>query len=178
MAEAKTIARPYAKAAFHTAHAGDSLENWAEALALLSSVSQQSKVQELISSPAVTASIKAEQLKALCEGELNNEQQNFLAILASNKRLELLPDIERLFDELKSERERSVNVVVNSPFPLDSEAEQKLAAMLKQKLQREVSVETAIDESLVGGVLIKAGDVVIDGSIKGRLAKLAEAMNS
>ena len=99
-------------------------------------------------------------------------------MLANYKRLSLLPEIERLFDELKSERERSVNVVVNSAFPLDSAAEQKLATVLKQKLQREVSVETTVDESLLGGVLIKAGDVVIDGSVKGRLAKLAEAMNS
>ena len=115
---------------------------------------------------------------ALCADDLTQAQQNFIGMLALNKRLALLPDIELLFGELKSERERTINVQVNSAFPLDQDAENKLADMLKQKLDCEISVATAIDESLLGGVVIKAGDVVIDGSVKGRLAKLAEAMNS
>lgn len=178
MAEAKTIARPYAKAAFESALAADALDSWAEALALLSAISQQAKVQALVGSPSLTGSAKSAQLLALCSDELNQPQQNFVQMLADNKRLALLPEIEILFGELKAERERTVNVLVNSAYPLDQAAEDKLAAVLKQKLDCEINVTTAVDESLLGGVLIKAGDVVIDGSVKGRLAKLAEAMNS
>lgn len=178
MAEAKTIARPYAKAAFESALAADALDSWATALGLLSVVSQQSKVQSLIGSPSVTGAEKSRQLMALCSEDLSQAQQNFVAMLALNKRLALLPEIESLFDELKSERERTVNVEVSSAFPLDQETESKLATVLKQKLDCEVNVASAVDESLLGGVVIKAGDVVIDGSVKGRLAKLAEAMNS
>jgi len=178
MAEAKTIARPYAKAAFEAALAADALDSWAQALALLSTISQQPKVLSLIGSPSLTGTEKSGRIKSLCDNELTQAQQNFVAMLAVNKRLALLPEIEQLYGELKAERERTVNVQVSSAYPLDQAAEEKLAVVLKQKLRCEVNVASAIDESLLGGVVIKAGDVVIDGSVKGRLAKLAEAMNS
>ena len=98
-------------------------------------------------------------------------------MLASNKRLLLLPSIAELFAELKADLERSVEVNISTAFALDSAVETKLTEALKNKLQREIHVNTNVDKSLLGGVVVRAGDIVIDGSIKGRIAKLAEAMS-
>lgn len=178
MAELRTIARPYAKAAFQQAVSGASLASWSDGLKLLAQLTLTPEVAKLIASPAITSALKAEKLLAVCGEDFSAQQKNFVSVLAENKRLELLPEIFQLFDEYRAEQESSVNVVVNTAFPLDTDSQNKLAAVLKNKLQRDVTVETAVDKSLLGGVLIKAGDTVIDGSIKGRLAKLAEAMNS
>jgi len=99
-------------------------------------------------------------------------------VLAANKRLGLLAEIVALFEQFKAERERSVDVDVLSAFPLDTAAEQQLATVLKQKLQRDVKLTTRVDSSLIGGVVVRAGDTVIDSSVRGRLKKLAEAMTA
>jgi len=177
MAESRTVARPYAKAAFAQALAQAQLSQWSTGLNTLSAVASQPAVESLIATPSLTANDKAAQLINICADDLNGEMRNFVQVLADNKRLSLLPEVVELFEELKAEQESSVNIVVNSAYPLDGELENRLAAALKQKLQREVTVETAIDKTLLGGALIKAGDIVIDSSVKGRLAKLTEAMN-
>jgi F-type H+-transporting ATPase subunit delta len=99
-------------------------------------------------------------------------------VLAQNKRLDLLPQITVLFAGYKANFEKSVDVEVVSAFELADEMTQKLAAALGRRLEREVNVHTTTDASLLGGVLIRAGDLVIDGSVRGRLNKLATAMNS
>ncbi len=101
-----------------------------------------------------------------------------MSLLAQNKRLAALPEIAALYETLKSQKEQSVDVEITSAFALSDEQASKLAASLKQKLGREVNVTTAEDKSLVGGVIIRAGDLVIDGSVRGKLAKLAEKLNS
>ena len=99
-------------------------------------------------------------------------------MLAANKRLGLLTDIVDLFEQFKAERERTVDVDVVSAFPMDAAAEQQLSALLKNKLQREVKLSTRVDSSLIGGVIVRTGDTVIDSSISGRLKKLAEVMSA
>ena len=132
----------------------------------------------MLASPAQTAEKLANTLIELCGDDFGEDQRNFIRVLAANKRLPLLPEISTLYDRLKAERESSVDVKVMSAFALDDPAEQKLAQELSKKLEREVKVETVVDETLLGGVLIRAGDLVIDGSVRGRLNKLSEAMNS
>ncbi len=177
MAELRTLARPYAKAAFEFANASGQLTQWAESLATLSAVCQTKPLQALIASPSETAAVKAKKLLDVCGDTINSATGNLVNLLAENKRLALLPELYELFNELKLEQESSVDVLVKSAFPISTELENKLSSALKEKLKREVSVETTVDDTLVGGVLIKAGDIVIDDSIKGRLAKLSEAMN-
>lgn len=177
MAELRTLARPYAKAAFMSAMQSSALADWANGLSQLSAAFGEDTVQKLVSSPSLTAEAKAEKLNSVFDGEVSDALGRFISVLAENKRLELLPEISELFEELKAEQESSVNVVISSAFPTDSAAEAKIAAALKTSLNRDVQVQTEVDESLIGGALIKAGDVVIDDTIKGRLAKLAEAMN-
>ena len=114
----------------------------------------------------------------VCGDTLLNEGRNFIGVLASNKRLPLLPEISSLFEQYKANQEKTINVDVISAFELSGDTEQSLAEVLSKKLEREVKVDSSVDPSLIGGVLIRAGDLVIDGSVRGRLNKLAEAMNS
>ena len=178
MAELSTLARPYAKAAFEYAAASNELKGWSESLAVIAVVAQQGKVEKLLSSPTYTAEQQAQQLMDVCGESLSEAGRNFISVLAENRRLKLLPYIQQQFEVLKANREKSVDVNVTSAGEITPEQQQKLAAALQAKLDREVNLQVSIDKSLLGGAVIRAGDTVIDGSIRGRLAKLAEALNS
>jgi F-type H+-transporting ATPase subunit delta len=178
MAELSTLARPYAKAAFEYALANRDLSGWSKQLGLAAAVSQIETMVKLLSSPALTAEQRAKALLDVCGDALSEPGRNFIKVLADNKRLNLLPEIQALFEQLKANQEKSVDVDVVSAFPLDSAVAERLAQALRGKLQRDVTINASVDASLLGGVLVRAGDVVIDGSVRGRLAKLAMAMNS
>lgn len=178
MAELTTIARPYAKAAFELADSAGELQKWSGMLALAAAVAQQDNMKQVLASPALTATQKAEAFSDVCGEELDAKANNLIASLATYQRLELLPEIQELFELHKAQREKSVDVEVATAFELSGEIQDKLAKALSAKLDREVKVSTSVDKSLLGGALVRAGDTVIDGSVRGRLAKLAEAMNS
>jgi len=132
----------------------------------------------VLNNPSMTAEQQSQTLIEVCGETLGLEVQNYVAILASNKRLGLLPEIQSLFAQYKANHEKAVDVEVISAFDLADTTKDKLADVLGKKLEREVKVTTSTDNNLLGGVLIRAGDLVIDGSVRGRLNKLAEAMNS
>lgn len=178
MAELSTLARPYAKAAFEYALAQQDLAGWSKQLATAAAVAQAPAVEKLLGSPSLTAEQRAKALLEVCGDALNDKGRNFLRVLAENKRLELLPQIQALFEQLKAQQEKSVDVDVVSAFELDGDTTARLATALRGKLQRDVTINSSVDASLLGGILVRAGDVVIDGSVRGRLAKLAQAMNS
>jgi len=178
MAELSTLARPYAKAAFEYAVANGALAPWSEQLATCASVVADERVGAVLDNPALTAEAQAQALNDLCGDSTSDQVKNLVHILASNKRLGLLPEIQAQFELFKANQEKSVDVEVISAFDLNDALTEKLAGVLRSKLEREVKVSTSTDESLLGGVLIRAGDMVIDGSVRGRLNKLAEAMNS
>lgn len=178
MAEWSTLARPYAKAAFDYARERNDLGGWSKQLALLAAIVGTDKMVQVIASPAQTAERQAALLVQLCGDELSDKLRNFVRVLADNKRLPLLPEISALFDQFKANQERSVDVEVATAFELDRDTADRLAQALRGKLQRDVTINTVVDKSLLGGVVVRAGDVVIDGSVRGRLAKLAKAMNS
>lgn len=178
MAEVSTVARPYAKAAFEYAQEKGSLTKWSEMLSLAATVATDSNMKTVLDSPALTSEQKAAVFTDVCGTGLGVEAQNFISTLAEHKRLAALPVISEMFEELKSARDQAVDVEVISAFEMTSEQENKLAETLKAKWQKEVSLTSSVDADLIGGVVIRAGDVVIDGSIRGKLAKLAEAVNS
>lgn len=178
MAQLTTLARPYAKAAFGTAESSSKLEVWSKSLAVLAAVAQQPRVAGFLADPSRNSGEQAQTLIDLCGNEVDAKVQNFVLVLAANKRLGLLADIVVLFEQFKAERERTVDVDVVSAFPMDAAAQQQLSAVLKNKLQREIKLSTSVDKSLIGGVVVRAGDTVIDNSISGRLKKLAEAMSA
>jgi F-type H+-transporting ATPase subunit delta len=178
MAELATLARPYAKAAFEYALAANSLAKWSEMLALAAQVAQQDAVKKLLSAPNLTTEAKGQSFADVCGDELDAGGQNFVKNLANNNRLALLPHVQELFEGFKAQQEKSVDVEITSAFELSGDLQDKVAKALSAKLDRNVNVSSSIDKSLLGGVLVRAGDTVIDGSVRGRLAKLAEAMNS
>ena len=178
MAELSTLARPYARAAFEFARNRGELPTWSAQLATAAEVTLDAVMARLLSNPALTAEQQAQTLKEVCGDAINSHGQNFVSILASNKRLTLLPEIYALFEQYKANQEKTVDVKVFSAFEVAEQTEQALARVLRTKLEREVKVDTVVDKALLGGVLIRAGDLVIDGSVRGRLNKLAEAMNS
>ena len=178
MAELSTLARPYAKAAFDFARDKGALAQWSEQLAVCAAVAADAGMESVLGNPSLTDEQQAQTLNEVCGDATSAEVKNFVVVLADNKRLPLLPEISTQFDLLKANLEKSVDVEVISAFDLDDATAEKLAGVLGQKLEREVKVSTSTDGDLLGGVLIRAGDLVIDGSVRGRLDKLAEAMNS
>jgi F-type H+-transporting ATPase subunit delta len=177
MAELSTLARPYAKAAFEYASSANVLENWSKMLATAALVSEHEKVAELLASPAATSAQLSRTFIDLCGDELDQKAANFITELAQHKRLSLLPQISEQFEAFKALQQQSVDVVVTSAFALDEAQEKLLASKLSERLNREVQMHTEVDSNLLGGVVIRAGDLVIDGSVRGKLAKLAEVMN-
>ena len=178
MAELSTLARPYARAAFEYAREHNALEEWSQQLTTAAAVVGENRLESVLDDPALTAEQQAQILSDVCGEELGGAVKNFIAILADNKRLALLSEVHAQFAQFKSNLEKSVDVEVISAFDLADETQDKLASVLRNKLEREVNVSTTTDQNLLGGVLIRAGDMVIDGTVRGRLNKLAEAMNS
>lgn len=178
MAELSTLARPYAKAAFEYAMEAGDLQGWSDSLGTVSSVAKQSSVDQLLSSPSSTASEQASALTGICGESLSSAGKNFICILSENRRLKLLPQIAHQFEIMKANQEKAIEVDVASAQPLDEEQQEKLTEALSKKLERKVNMQVSLDKSLLGGAVIRAGDTVIDGSIRGRLTKLAESFNS
>jgi F-type H+-transporting ATPase subunit delta len=174
MAQLTTLARPYARAAFETAVASNHLTAWSEMLGLLGALVQEERVASFLLVPANSTAQQADALIDLCGDALDDSVRNFVRVLATNKRLVLLGEIVKLFEEMKADHERVVDVDVVSAFSMDESAQQKLASALKQRLQRDVKLNTSIDKSLIGGLVVRAGDLVIDGSVRGKLNKLIE----
>ena len=166
MAELSTTARPYAKAAFEHALAASALAEWSKMLNTAAAVAQQAGVQKVLSSPALTTAQQAQAFIDICGDTFNAGGENFIKILAE------------LFEAQKAIQEKTVDVEIATAFALDTASEQRLAEVLTKKLARQVNVHSHVDAQLIGGVVIRAGDLVIDGSVRGRLAKLAEALNS
>lgn len=178
MAEVKTVARPYAKAAFEVAREQGSVAQWADMLDVLADATKQPKLAAALQNPAFSAQEKASALAQVCEEVVTEQGKAYLLSLAENKRLLLLPAIAELFTQFKLNFEKAVDVTVTSAFPLSAEQEQALAESLGKKLDRQIKLTSATDAALIGGVIIRTGDLIIDGSVRGKIAKLAEAINS
>lgn len=149
------------------------MESWGEALALLAAVASDESMQDLLDQPRLSKEQKGELMLKVISDKLNQQQQNLVRLMAENDRLKALPEVAHQFEIYRAEAEGKVEAEVISAFALSSEQEQAITAMLKSKLGRDVSITTSTDESLIGGVIIKAGDTIIDGSMKSQLESLA-----
>ncbi len=173
MSENKTAARPYAEAVFRLAQERDELKQWSDMLVLVATVATDENIVRLIFDPNVGRERLADLFLEICGQRLNKEATNFVRLLIENRRLTLLPEIVTLFEQLKGEAEGRLDVTVLSAFALDASQERKIEQVLKRKLGREINLKTAEDKTLVGGIVIRAGDLVIDGSVSGRLQELS-----
>lgn len=183
MAENNTIARPYAQAVFELASESGTLVEWSDSLDAAGRLLEDGQVAEFLSAPALNDVRRFEFLTELFAsagarllGGGDRKGTNFLKLLIENGRVAVLPEIAEHFDELKAKIENAVDVTVTSAAPVSADRQQEIAAALKAKLGREIRLETEIDENLIGGAVIRAGDVVIDGSLRARLDGLANAL--
>jgi F-type H+-transporting ATPase subunit delta len=175
-ADAITIARPYAEAAFSRAVETDKLDLWSDMLALLAAVSRDPAMAGLIASPKLDRRRMSELVLDIGGGRLSDEGQNLVRLLAENGRLAVLPEIAELFEVRKAESQGTLEVLVTTAYPLDRAQQESLETALKRKLGREVRITSRQDPELIGGIHVRAGDMVIDGSIAGQLGKLANEL--
>ena len=177
--ELTTIARPYARAVFaHALGSGDGLAGWSDTLQVLADTVANSSVQEALENPRLTREQRVELLLAVCGAQLSGPAGNFIQILAEQDRLELLPQIHTLYQLMKANHEKTLDVELTSAYALDDEEGQRIQKVLQEKLQRDVRLESKVDPSLLGGAIVRTEDTVIDYTVRGKLAKLAQAMNS
>jgi len=178
VAERATIARPYAKAAFETALPARAFAQWSAGLHVAAEIVVDPRVTELIKNPELPAPTIADFIIGVAGEKLDVRMQNFVRVLAENHRLLLLPEILAHYEVLRAEVENTVDVEVISAVKLDTAQAEKLAAALNLRLKRKVNMRNSVDASLLGGAVIHAGDLVIDGSLKGRLQRLRTELTS
>jgi len=171
--EISTIARPYAEAVFGRASASDKLDNWSDMLGLLAAVVRDNKVATAISNPKLESNQRISLILDICGKHLDVEGQNLVRLLVRNARLSVLPEIATLYEGLKNESQGNLDVQVVSAYEMTEAQKSSLAAALIKRLGREIRMTSEINRDLLGGVIIRAGDLVIDGSVQGRLQKLA-----
>jgi F-type H+-transporting ATPase subunit delta len=173
MADRLTIARPYARAAFEEAQLDKRLGAWSEALQVAADAVRDPRVAALLGNPRVTPEELAELLLGVVGPQLGRHGENFLRTLAVNHRLAFLPEISTLFDALKNSAEGVADVTVTTAAPLDAAQKHRLAAALERRLKRTVRLHGEVDQELIGGAVLRAGDLVIDGSLRTRLERIA-----
>lgn len=176
MDETTTLARPYAVAVFKRAKESDAIEKWASELAFLSALMADARMRQAAANPKVRRDAFMQAFIGLCEDHLDAEAQNFARLLIQNHRLELVGDIARLFEAYRAEDEGYVSVDVASAFELSAEEQQKLAGTLDTALGRKARLKVTVDRELIGGVYIRAGDRVIDASVRGQVERLAKSL--
>jgi F-type H+-transporting ATPase subunit delta len=177
MSEWTTIARPYAQAAFDYAVENKAITQWQEMLAFAAEVSTNETIESLLTG-SLAAEKLAEVFNGVCGEQLDQEGQNLMTILAENRRLQALPDIALLFNQLKAEYEKEIDVAVTSAVKLTKQQQSSLSKSLETRLARKVKLNCSVDPELIAGVLIKAGDTVIDGSLRSKLNRLSDALQA
>ncbi len=177
MSELTTVARPYAKAAFDFAVEAKAMDSWLNQLAFAAEVAQDKTIIGYLSGGASVEQAQAIFLN-VCGEQVDSQGQNFLKVLAKNERLLVLPQVLEQFVELKADFDQEVSVDVTSAVEVTAEQKTTLSAALEKRLARKVKLNCIVDASIVSGLIIKAGDMVIDGSVKGKLNRLATTLQS
>jgi len=173
MAEKSTIARPYAEAVFQTAEAAGQLQQWSDMLQTISVIAADADMQALIGNTSVNKAQIAQLIADVAGNVMTEQGKNLIKLLAENRRLDVVAEITEQFESLKAEAEKTVEAEMVSALDVSAEQQSMIADKLKARLGRAVSLTCRVDESLMGGAIIKAGDMVIDGSVSGQLNKLS-----
>jgi F-type H+-transporting ATPase subunit delta len=168
-----TIARPYAEAVFARAREAGQIEVWGDALTTLSAIASDAAMAEQIGNPNIPRERMCGAILEIVGDGLSAEAKNLVNLLTANNRLSILPEISSLFEDLTTQHQGVRQVQILSAFDLNDDQQKDLAGVLKKRLGAEVEMTVETDPSLIGGVEIRAGDLVIDGSVRGKLHKLA-----
>ena len=173
-----TCARPYARAVFRFAQETKAIKKWHTMLWVAVQIILNKQMLSELNKPTVGVEAGAELFIGLGEGFFSDDMKQFIRVLSKSRRFCLLPEIYKLFQNMKYRLEKVNIVEVTSAFILSDEQKQMLINKMRKRLGDEVILESRIDSSILGGVIVKVGDFVIDGSIRARLAKLADALAS
>lgn len=176
MAESTTVARPYAQAVFQRAHETQSLDAWSSALSVAAAIAANPDMQQLFDSPKYTEQQLADLFAEVCGEGLGNEGRNLVQLLAENRRLTVLPEIASLYEQFRSEAEGAVQALLITAYPATDAQKAEVVAALRKRLGKDIQLEVKTDSTLLGGAVVRAGDLVIDGSVRGKLARLSTAL--
>lgn len=183
MAQHAAVARPYARAVFELGREGNALAAWSSFLASAAAAVATPEVEAVLDAPGAQTDPIARMIADICLRDeavtsvaSNGEGLNFLLLLAENRRLEALPEIVEVFEQLRADVENTMDVTLRAPVPVSDEQRTRITAALKQRFGRDVRLNFVLDQSLIGGARLQAEDHVIDGSVSTRLAKLASAL--
>ena len=176
MAEQTTIARPYALAVFSLAEEQNDLKSWSETLQLAAAIASDADMQGLIKNPSVDKERLAAVFIDICGKKITDQAKNLINVLVENGRMAELPEIARQYEVLKAEAESTVQAEITAAFDVSAAQQKAIIAALKKRLGRDVTLTCKTDDTLLGGAIIRAGDLVIDGSVAGQLEKLTTAL--
>ncbi len=177
MSELITASRPYARAIFELAEANKDEQKWSQQLSFMAAVAADASMIEALDNPGLSKQQTAELFIQVCDSHLDAQGINLTKLLAENDRLALLPEIATLYEALRSEAKGSINAEVISAFEVSDEQQKAIIKSLKKRLGCDIKLTTRIDTSLMGGAIIRAGDLVIDGSLRGRLTKITGTLS-
>ncbi len=176
MVDFTTAARPYAKAVFEIAQESGQFDVWSERLSVLAAIVGHPEMQVRLDSPNLTHQDCATMVEKVAADVLDDNSRNFIRLLSENNRLKLIDDIGGLFEQLRAESEGEIEAKVTTAFELNDAQREKMSVALSKRLDRKVRIVSTVDHSLIGGAIIQAGDLVIDGSVKGRLEKMTHSL--
>lgn len=176
MADFTTAARPYAKAVFELAQETGQFDAWSDRLAFWSLLVTSPEMSQRLDAPGLTHQDRASMIETVAGEELDDNSRNFIRLLAENNRLSLIPDVQGIFEELRAEAEGEIEASVTSAFELTDSQSQRIIDALSKRLNRKVRLVNVVDKDLIGGAIIRAGDLVIDGSLKGRVENMVRAV--
>jgi F-type H+-transporting ATPase subunit delta len=174
--DTSTIARPYAEAVFARASESGNLDGWADQLSLLAGLVSDPSLRRVIADPLFGREKLTGLLLEICGDKLDEEGGNLVKLLVQNNRLPVVPEMVEVYQKLKDESQQVLKVHVTSAFALKPAQEKNIADALKVRFGREITITSEKDPAIIGGVHIRAGDTVIDGSVKGRLQQLANEL--
>ena len=177
MAELNTIARPYAQAIFSLAESKKELAKWSGALAVLAVTASDDGVKALAGDPGTDKGKLKDMISNICGELADDEAKSLLALLIENGRVSVLPEIAQLYEIYRAESEKTIQVDVVSAFALNAKQKEGIAAAMKKRLGREVKLVASTDKTLVGGAVIRAGDLVIDGSVVKQMQRLGSTLS-
>jgi F-type H+-transporting ATPase subunit delta len=177
MAEAITVARPYAQAAFEFADEQNLLREWSDMLVLLAAVVTDADMVVLLDSPRLTEKQLSDLIIKICGDRLTEKGANFVRVLAANRRLGLLPDIAAMYEIQRQQAEGTIKADLVSAYPATEEQQARIIEGLRRRLDKQIELRCSTDASLIGGAIIRAGDLVIDGSVRGKLQRLGSALS-
>lgn len=178
MSELTTAARPYARAAFATASKNGDQEQWSSMLMLMAGVANDDSMKTVLASPKLTSEQASAMFIKVCKEHIDANGENFIKLLAENGRLTLLPEVAALFQFYRAQAEGTVEAELISAQAVSDAQAEVISASLAKRLGKKVSLKTRIDETLIGGAIVRAGDLVIDGSLRGRVNKLSSALTN